>query len=112
MSIKFSTRFLWLSLCCLTFSFAAGAQTPAPSPDDVVRTDVELVQTDITVFDRHGKPVGSLQPGQFTLSVDGRKRPISLLTLITSGSQTEADQLKLARSEKTVAGSKARTTFS
>ncbi|HKO43845.1 MAG TPA: VWA domain-containing protein [Pyrinomonadaceae bacterium] len=91
---KFSSRLLWLSLCCLTFSFGAAAQTPAPPPaQDVVRTDVELVQTDITVFDRHGKFVGSLPPEYFTLSVDGRKRPVSLISRITSGSQTEAEQL-------------------
>ena len=102
---KFSSRLLWFSLCCLTLSFVAKAQTPAPSPpDDVVRTDVELVQTDITVFDRHGKLVGSLQPEHFTLSVDGQKRPISLLSRITSGSQTEAEQLNALHAATKTAG--------
>src|SRR5918993_445868 len=96
--LKLSSRFLWLSLCCLTLSFAAGPQTPAQTPasspaPDVVRTDIELVQTDITVFDRNGKFVGSLPPEHFTLSVDGRKRPVSLISRITSGSQSEAEQL-------------------
>ncbi len=116
MYTKFSSRLLWLSLCCLTFSLAAKAQTPAPSPtDDVVRTDVELVQTDITVFDRHGNFVGSLQPKHFTLSVDGRKRPISLISGITSGSQAEAEQLNALRATtkpKTSSAAKTRAPLS
>ena len=113
---KFSSRLLWLSLCCLTFSFAANAQTPAPTPaQDVVRTDVELVQTDITVFDRHGKFVGSLPPELFTLSVDGKKTAVSLISRMTSGSQTEAEQLNALQptaKTKTSLESKARTALS
>ena len=116
MYLKFSIRLFWLSLCCLTLWFAASAQTPAPPPaQDVVRTDIELVQTDITVFDRHGKFVGSVSPEHFTLSVDGRKRPVSLISRITSGSQTEAEQLNALQASaetKTSPGSKSRTPLS
>ena len=112
---NFISRRLWLSLCFLTFSFTAEAQTPAPPAQDVVRTDVELVQTDITVFDRHGKFVGSLPPEHFTLSVDGKKRPVSLISRITSGSQSEAEQLNSLQANaktNTSPESKARTPLS
>lgn len=113
---KFSPRLLWLSLFCITFALAANAQTAAPSPAlDVVRTEVELVQTDITVFDRHGKFVGSIQPEHFTLSVDGKKRPLSLISRIMSGSQTEAEQLNALQAnakKKTSPESKAQTPLS
>ena len=95
---KSTSLLFWLFLCCLTFSLSAQAQTPAPTPpDDVVRTDIELVQTDITVLDGKGKFVGSLQPEHFILSVDGVKRPISLISRMTSGSQAEARQLNALR---------------
>ncbi|HKO59610.1 MAG TPA: VWA domain-containing protein [Pyrinomonadaceae bacterium] len=94
-------RFLWvLFLCCL--SAPALAQDATPANDDVLRTNIELVQTDISVFDKNGKFVDSLKPEQFLLSVDGRKRPLSLISRVTSGSSVEAEQLRAARGGPTL----------
>ena len=61
-------------------------QTPA---DDVVRTNVELVQTAITVVDKNGKFVEGLDRGDFELIIDGKSRPISFLERVTAASERE-----------------------
>ena len=90
-------RFLWVVFLCF-ISTPAIAQRSTPSPgDDVVRTNIELVQTDIGVFDKNGKFVDSLKPEQFLLSVNGRKRPLALISRMSSGSSLEVEQLTAAR---------------
>ncbi|MBC8029877.1 MAG: VWA domain-containing protein [Pyrinomonadaceae bacterium] len=89
-------------LSCLAFAFCLGvqAQNPSPtpaSPDDVVRTNIELVQTDVMVFDRRGNFINALRPEQFTLKLGSQQRPISLISRVTSGSKLEASQLAAAR---------------
>ncbi|HWN11334.1 MAG TPA: VWA domain-containing protein [Pyrinomonadaceae bacterium] len=93
---------LSLTLLCfvLFFSSRASAQNPAQNsqqPDDVVRVNVELVQTDVMVFDERGNFV-EVKPEQFKLRLDGAERPISLISRVTSGSKLEAAQLAAARS--------------
>ncbi len=58
---------------------------------EVVRTNVELVQTAITVLDKNGKFVEGLQREQFELMVDGKPRPISFFERIASGSARERE---------------------
>jgi VWFA-related protein len=68
-------------------------QTPA---DEVVRTNVELVQTAITVVDKNGKFVEGLDRADFELLIDGKPRPINFLERITAGSERET-QLSLRK---------------
>ena len=87
---------LTLSLGCATHSVKAQSQTQPEATqqtDDVVRIKTELVQTDVMVFDRRGRFVDGLRPEQFNLTLDGEKRPISLITQVASGSKSEAAQL-------------------
>jgi VWFA-related protein len=58
---------------------------------EVVRTNVELVQTAITVLDKNGKFVEGLQREQFELMVDGKPRPISFFERIAAGSARERE---------------------
>ncbi len=58
---------------------------------EVVRTNVELVQTAITVLDKNGKFVEGLQREQFELIVDGKPRPISFFERIAAGSARERE---------------------
>jgi VWFA-related protein len=84
---------LVLMLICL---FHASGQTQNPSkqpPDDVIRINTELVQTDVMVFDKKGNFVDGLRPEQFHLSLDGQQRKVSIFERITSGSRLEATQL-------------------
>jgi VWFA-related protein len=70
-------------------SFAQQPKTQTPS-DDVVRTNVDLVQTAITVLDKNGKFVEGLDRADFELLIDGKPRPIGFFERITSGSDREA----------------------
>lgn len=69
---KFAFAFL------AVFVFAAAslvhAQTPTPSPDkdEVIRVNTNLIQTNVTVFDKENRFVENLKPEQFKLSVDGK----------------------------------------
>ena len=53
-------------------SFTASAQ----EPDDVVRTDVSLVQLNVGVVDPQGRAITSLGRNDFTVYEDGVKQPI------------------------------------
>jgi len=70
----------------------AQTQKPTPAPPDgadVLRINTELVQTDVTVFDKSGKFVNGLKPGQFELSVDGKPLPISFFEQVRVGTARE-----------------------
>jgi VWFA-related protein len=66
-------------------------------PTDVIRTNIELVQTEVMVFDRQGHFVDGLKPEQFQLTLGGTKQPVSFFERVTAGSQAEAAQLAAAR---------------
>jgi VWFA-related protein len=83
---------LFLAICVTLFFNSIQAQNPKTA-EDVVRTTTELVQTEVMVFDRRGNFVDSLQPGQFNLTLDGRKRPLQLISRVTSVGKFEAVKL-------------------
>jgi Ca-activated chloride channel homolog len=80
----------------------------AQDPDDVIRTDTSLVQLNIGVVDKQGRPILNLQKSDFTVYEDGVKQDIDLfqpahtpfslvLLLDVSGSTINfRPQLKLA----------------
>ncbi|MGI8836138.1 MAG: VWA domain-containing protein [Pyrinomonadaceae bacterium] len=59
----------------LTFIFFASAAR-AQGPDDVVTTDVSLVQLNVGVVDARGRAVTTLSRNDFTVYEDGVKQPI------------------------------------
>jgi VWFA-related protein len=65
-----SFLFPLLLLCGLT------SLAPAQEPDDVVRTNVALVQLNVGVVDSRGHAVTSLSRNDFTVYEDGVKQPI------------------------------------
>ncbi|HYJ45165.1 MAG TPA: VWA domain-containing protein, partial [Pyrinomonadaceae bacterium] len=71
---------------------------PPPQTDDILRIRTELVQTDVSVFDKQGRFVEGLKPEQFELSLDGKPQAISFFERVTAGSSTEAAQLTAVRS--------------
>ena len=95
----------WILICLLVFSAAAYAQDP---DDDVIRTDTSLVQLNIGVVDKQGRPITSLTKGDFAVYEDGVKQtiqrfepveaPFSLVLMLDmSGSTINfRQQLKLA----------------
>ncbi|HYY96512.1 MAG TPA: hypothetical protein VE713_18550, partial [Pyrinomonadaceae bacterium] len=85
-----TTLLLTLAAC----TTAPRAQTAQPSPaqqksDEVVRVETELVQTDVTVFDRDGKFVEGLGREQFEVKVDGRVVPVVFFERAGAGSLKE-----------------------
>jgi VWFA-related protein len=87
----------------LFFCALAQAQQQQPSrrpaqerEDDVIRVTTELVQTDVSVFDKRGRFVEDLRPEQFELQVDGTTQPIIFFERVTAGSRSEESQLAAA----------------
>src|SRR5206468_1191433 len=76
-------------LCALLVAASAPAQTkpqkPAAEPDDVIRVNTELVQTDMMVFDKDGHFVDGLKVDQFQLKINGKPTPVSFFEGVTSG---------------------------
>lgn len=72
-------------------------QTPAVETEEVLRVTTELVQTDVSVFDKGGKFVDNLKPEQFELKLDGKPQPISFFERVIAGSLDEDAQLAAAR---------------
>jgi VWFA-related protein len=64
---------------------------------EVVRVFTELVQTDVTVFDRQGNFVNGLKQEDFELRIDGKVKPIDFFEKITAGSINEEAQIAAAR---------------
>ena len=61
-------------LCLLALTTVVAAQDQVP--DDVVRTDVSLVQLNVGVVDPQGRAITSLSRNDFTVYEDGVKQPI------------------------------------
>jgi Ca-activated chloride channel family protein len=60
----------------LVLVFCAALSARAQEPDDVVRTDVSLVQLNVGVVDPQGRAITSLARNDFTIYEDGVKQPI------------------------------------
>lgn len=65
--------------------------------DEVIRINTDLVQTEVTVFDRQGRFVEGLRPEQFELTLNGTKQSVSFFERVMAGSSSEAAQLAAAR---------------
>lgn len=99
-----SRQFVFLTLFVLALSASATAQ----EVDDIVRTETSLVQLNIGVVDKQGRPITSLTRNDFAVYEDGVKQtiqhfqsvdaPFSLVLLLDmSGSTINfRQQLKLA----------------
>jgi VWFA-related protein len=68
--------------------------TPANNDDEVIRIDTNLVQTDVTVFDKDGKFVDGLKADQFVLRINGQDRPIPFFERVTAGSVTDVSGVR------------------
>jgi len=102
--LPISRRLLFLTLFVLAAALTAAAQ----DVDDVVRTETSLVQLNIGVVDKQGRPITSLTRNDFVVYEDGVKQsiqhfepvdaPFSLVLMLDmSGSTVNfRQQLKLA----------------
>jgi VWFA-related protein len=95
--MRFLVRSLSLALVWLCAVELTTAQTQTPTPDDVVRVNTELVQTDVTVLDRRGNFVDGLKPEQFLLILNGEPKPISFLERFAATSASRTPTTSLTR---------------
>lgn len=85
------------SLFAVAALLCPSAASPQGQADEVVRVRAELVQTDVTVVDKRGRPVEGLTREQFELKVDGRPVELSFFEGVTAGSPEEEAKLSAAR---------------
>jgi len=92
-------RTVILLFASVLISASAFAQTPKPSPspqkpadDEVVRVSTNLVQLDVVVTDKEGKPVIDLQPNDFEIVEDKAKQSITNFSYITLGTSVTISQ--------------------
>ena len=80
-----------LSVACLIFLAALGilqppgmaARAQQGSQDEPIRLRSELVQVDLVVLDKSGRPVRDLKKDDFILTEDGKPQSISFFSLLT-----------------------------
>lgn len=85
--MKFYLIVLLVTIC----SVASAQQPQNPQEPDVLRTNIDLVQTHITVLDKKGNFVEGLQRDQFELVVDGKPRPVAFFERVAAGSARERE---------------------
>jgi VWFA-related protein len=63
-------------LLAISVSVGGQQQVPPRAPQ-ALRTEVALIQVDVNVVDGKGLPVGDLRQDEFTVTVDGKPRPVA-----------------------------------
>ena len=104
LSETFSILRFWcaLSLCLVGLCVAGRGQQEqraSEQPDDVLRINSDLAQTDVMVFDKQGRFVNNLKGEQFELRIDGKSKPIAFFDYLKAGSPDEEAQLAAARGD-------------
>lgn len=81
---------VWTLCALLAVAPGAGGQQPSESPQPpVFGTGVDVVAVDVNVVDGQGRPVPSLQPSDFTVSVDGQVRRLVSAEFLALGREPE-----------------------
>jgi VWFA-related protein len=73
-----------LSLCLLTLMLTSALPRGQQAPP-TYRSGIDLVTVDVTVLTRGGDPMTELTRDDFTVSVDGKPRPIVSVRLVRAG---------------------------
>lgn len=85
-------RIPYAFLAAVFFSLAAYAQNNVPPPPlddtDVVKISTTLIQIDVAVTDKKGKPVRDLKPEEVEVYENGRKQNITNFTFVSGENQT------------------------
>src|SRR2546423_74201 len=83
-------KFPALLTLIFTFAICAAAQQvkpspkPTPSDEDVVKISTNLIQIDVSVTDKNGKPVTDLRPEEVEVYENGEKQKITNFSFISA----------------------------
>jgi len=80
-------------LACAVLA-AQATQPPAPQQPPTFRAGTNLVRVDVSVTDKHGEPLTTLKPEDFTVTEDGVQQPIETFKFIEANGQP-TDNLSL-----------------
>src|SRR5215208_5677274 len=58
---------------------------PQEQADDIVRITTELVQTDVSVFDKQGRFIDGLKKEDFELKIDGKPVAVNFFERVAAG---------------------------
>jgi len=84
--MRFQDRLQWPCLLLLLLGLTTGAgaqQQTTPT----FRSAVSLVTVDVSVLDRDGKPVPGLAAGDFEVKLNGKVRPVKVLTYVQAAGE-------------------------
>jgi VWFA-related protein len=76
-----------LSLGLLLLFRPAAAQD---KPDDIIKVNTDLIQTNVTVVDKEGRLVEGLKPEQFVLKIDGKPTRVEFFDQVSSQTTTSS----------------------
>lgn len=87
-------KFLLTFGLVLMFALAEAAQDakPTPSDDDVVKISTNLVQIDVSVTDKNGKPISDLKPEEVEIYENGEPQTITNFSFVSSKQAREVKQ--------------------
>ncbi len=71
---------------CLALTFVT-ALSPQPQQLPTFRSAVTLVTVDVSVLDRDGKPVPGLTAGDFEVKLNGKVRPVKVLSFVQAAGE-------------------------
>ena len=81
---------------------SALSQSPTPTPveDDVVKISTNLIQVDVSVTDKDGRPIGDLRPDEIEIYENGQKQKITNFSFISSGGRVVSAPARSAAADK------------
>jgi VWFA-related protein len=84
-----------LAVCVAAQSGQIAAPKPTPTPDeDVVKISTSLIQLDVTVTDKNGKPVTDLKPDEVQVFENGQKQKVTAFNFVSNVRQTTTPESK------------------
>jgi VWFA-related protein len=108
--------FLLTATCFFLFPAIVFGQTkpeqkpeppPRTEPEDVIKFETSLVQSDVMVFDKNGRFVDGLKPEQFQLKINNSPREISFFEAVRAGSSGQPSEALPGGQPNTVSAAKA-----
>jgi len=72
-----SARWSWLGVVLAVLVSTTGTRVSAQDPQTpVFRSSVDLLEVDVNIVDNTGRPIPNLQAADFSVTVDGKTRPV------------------------------------